>query len=504
MEHRQLTSPTRLPNLPVELIVHIFSFCSFDDVRNLGRTCRYLHNLHNARPVWISLLRNLDIDQAPAIPSYLRLESLSTKELKKTVIKAIRTSDTWHSHETLRVSQVMELRINTADPADLDGIDPRLLPGGQHVLLERRGQLELWSTNSRELVWTAPADSENHGCISFDFELVEDGKTLMVAGVFRDKGSSTNSTTISYARVFSYDFERKKGRLVIKRVLPATELFRLMIRGDFLLVHSTHKFHVLLVNWKTDSSVILSYSDQSGRVVNAPTALVGDQHIVVALDVNPLSLVALPLSSLAGRWSQSAHHAEWEVITIVPEALCKQRGGGAVLQLAPSEGRAAGTGPSVLALHAFSPSWRGADAPMEIHIVAYEHILSDQRTKRLHSYRVQLSRVAEAARGNAPCCQPADSAVSDGQWRLALIAQRTTITNYVPSNLHCIMNSGRMLSVWKRLVCFSLFPSEPQPVKIIELGMGIRLEEESTSASVEPWSGALTIGTPGLVRIVHF
>ncbi|KAH8116477.1 hypothetical protein DFH11DRAFT_1853219 [Phellopilus nigrolimitatus] len=345
------------------------------------------------------------------------------------------------------------------------------------------GRLELWSTNSGELVWTAPADRENHGCISFDFELGEDSKTLMVVGVFVDKGSSTNSTTISYARVFSFDFERKECRLVIERVLPAAELFRLIIRGDFLFVHSTH---VLLVNWKAHSSVILSYLEQSGRVVNAPTVLVGDQHIVVALDINPLSLVALPLSSLAGRWPQSAYHAEWEVITIVPG----HRSCGAVLQLAPYEGQVAGAGPSVLALHAFSPSWRGADAPMEIHIAAYERILGLQRTKRLHSYRVQL--------------QPAVSAVSDEQWRLALVARRTTITNYVPLKSRWIMNSGRMLSVREKLVCFSLFQDALQPVKILNLGMNTRPEEESTSASVKPWSGALTIGTPGLVRIVHF
>lgn len=47
--------------------------------------------------------------------------------------------------------------------------------------MENQGVLELWSLEHGKCIWTAPEDKE---CFSFDCELIGDGSTLNIAGVF--------------------------------------------------------------------------------------------------------------------------------------------------------------------------------------------------------------------------------------------------------------------------------------------------------------------------------
>ena len=72
-----------------------------------------------------------------------------------------------------------ELNFNIDDP--LGWVEPRLLPGGNEVLVENQGVLELWCLKSGQRIWSAPEDKE---CFSFDFELTNEGRTLNIASVF--------------------------------------------------------------------------------------------------------------------------------------------------------------------------------------------------------------------------------------------------------------------------------------------------------------------------------
>lgn len=118
-------------------------------------------------------------------------DSLSHSELERLVVNAVSREKIRESKGAIKVNAIQELDVGAGNvrPGNeefLRRVDPRLLPGGKHVLLEDDGVLKLWSVESGHLLWTA-VTSRDVVCMAFDFEVVEGGDKVMVAGMFIDR-----------------------------------------------------------------------------------------------------------------------------------------------------------------------------------------------------------------------------------------------------------------------------------------------------------------------------
>lgn len=64
-------------------------------------------------------------------------------------------------------------------------VEPHIVPGGKHVLLRNRGQLELWSVNQPTCLWVAPTPSPSFlNCTDFDFDLQQEGAMLVISAAY--------------------------------------------------------------------------------------------------------------------------------------------------------------------------------------------------------------------------------------------------------------------------------------------------------------------------------
>lgn len=62
---------------------------------------------------------------------------------------------------------------------------PRLLPGGRYALLVNGEDLQLWSLEHSTRVWVAePPNANFRICDTFDFELLQGGKVLIITAGF--------------------------------------------------------------------------------------------------------------------------------------------------------------------------------------------------------------------------------------------------------------------------------------------------------------------------------
>ena len=177
----------------------------------------------------------------------------------------------------------------------------------------------------------------------------------------------------------------------------------------------------------------------------------------------------------------------------------------------------------MLALHCFQPTWRGPYAPIEIYIVAYGRTAIVEPINRRHnrflSYRLHLSEKGEES-------------------TLTLAEATSSPAHNLPWNPHSISNAGRMFALRDVFAAYAAFYAAPQPVGVAHFdemlmdGVTADVEEgtenvvnedeqqltfdtvtedgwvlimpEVAISAVEPWSGAVVIGVPGLVRIFNF
>lgn len=138
----------------------------------------------------MSLLQDLDVTQAPDINIHSSIRSLSTIDLQDKSITAVRNSHLWRTPGCLRLRQAQSLQTTPLENIQIEEeeegnerIDPLLLPGGKHALVENQGQLELWSLVPRARIWNA-VPSRVGDCIAFDFEVVDSGNSVMIAALF--------------------------------------------------------------------------------------------------------------------------------------------------------------------------------------------------------------------------------------------------------------------------------------------------------------------------------
>ncbi|KAH8116229.1 hypothetical protein DFH11DRAFT_1741950 [Phellopilus nigrolimitatus] len=518
-----------LPNLPAELLTGVVCKCDLKDVAHMKGTCKCIKNVCDPPPVQKHLLQSLDVTRAPNITPYDRLDSLLPDQMCSKFAEAVGSSHRWlMSGKDKRYAQEASLRITPHTQFNHGGSDekyvfmrPRLLPGGHYALLVNRRDLQLWSLEHSTCVWVAkPPHTYNlRNCDTFDFELLQDGKFLIIAAGF------SNPTSRSVC-VYKFDFESRNGTCVFKCGIPYSSAPpQLMVRGKLVMSFVSRGNQINLFNWKKSEAVILDYDHVNvGLSGRAPTRRFGghgfkphpdhvfiNHHIVTALRVgtSDIMLAAISVSSLDGKWTnvQIRNWTEWKhaVYSFSREngaenrdvlCLTLPRGDGRhmILELHSILGMH-----RMLGMHAFTPAWypkTKTENTAEIFVAAYE-ILED-KTAYLVSYRVQLSGRKVVA-------------TSDIAWHLSLIAQDRAAMSTIPQpslygSVYNISNSGSMFSrIGPEVHCHQLFCKDQQPVGYGRIPSSARdADRELVVMSVEPVSGAVLIVSQGLLRVARF
>ena len=70
-------------------------------------------------------------------------------------------------------------------------VEPRLLPGRPEALVINRGKLEIWHITTKRRLWCVPTVSGDFNCFAFDFEVVDEGKKVIIASADAELGFST-------------------------------------------------------------------------------------------------------------------------------------------------------------------------------------------------------------------------------------------------------------------------------------------------------------------------
>ncbi|KAH8116474.1 hypothetical protein DFH11DRAFT_1506350 [Phellopilus nigrolimitatus] len=505
-----------LLGLPNELIHEVLSHCTSPrDVFNITRTCKNLQGICKSRQIWLSLLQNLDVTQAPDITPYDYLENFSTEEISSKVVRAVRLAYNMQINGALCYVQEKSLSINPHIPHVLESnatnvkrIGPQLLPGGNHAFLVNRGKLELWSFDPTACtpVWVAEKPGVPSVCSAFDFELVQDGEALNVAAAF-----STRSGKI--IRVYEFDFRSQEGKFMFERSIRDYSFPQLVVRGDIVMAIFQGSGRIFLLNWKIQGVIVLDYIPVShpSHPLNSVAVLV-DHHIVIAskFGTRHLKLAAISLSSLDGQWSTHSQWWKWKCIAYSSKIAHANDGedqGVACLRLSDvpldmdDNGMPGGKGPWLLAMHAFTPAWRkrtdpNVPVPGEIFVVAH-HELSD-KSHQLLSYRVKLSaHTVDVARR--------ETAASDIIWNLSLVTRGCSEVPVKPMGIS-ISNTGHMFMLHDGFVlCCQLFCSGKQPANKLSIHADILKDPKlcPTVMTVEPVTGALVIRTPGSLRVAQ-
>ena len=117
---------------------------------------------------------------------------LTASELKAVVNRAISRHEAWSKAHKAHKLDVKNLPFPIRALWREGVAEPRILPGGKHMLLLMEGQLQLWTIEPQECIWTAPRCAGQETCLIFEFELIDNGKKIRVATIDVDEESRAN------------------------------------------------------------------------------------------------------------------------------------------------------------------------------------------------------------------------------------------------------------------------------------------------------------------------
>lgn len=136
----------------------------------------------------MSLIRNLDVHQAPSFAPFEQVNVLSTADIRHRVIRAIKTSRNWTKPGAIRVRTLATIKLSPRDHPDEIGFYSRMKPevvaGGKYVIAENQGQIEVFSVCDSKRLWSGPEPGEPVYCHSFGSEIQEGGSALIVAAAY--------------------------------------------------------------------------------------------------------------------------------------------------------------------------------------------------------------------------------------------------------------------------------------------------------------------------------
>lgn len=228
-----------------------------------------------------------------------------------------------------------------------------------------------------------------------------------------------------------------------------------------------------------------------------------DRHLVSFKRGSQFSALAVPVSTLNGHWTESRDPDEWQTVTVNADDW-------PVITSGSEYTREMTDPPLIFAVHYFKPTWI-RNSPTEIYVATLDR--KGYKPTHLVSYRLQLSTPPEpesllTSETSHKLIKPSTNFHKKSP--LSLVSSSRAPMSRLPWNPDSLSNAGRMFTITVRdkVLCFSLFPKdpsnpEPLPVNALALDTDIGTTDEDVVATVEPWSGAIVVGTPGRVRVFY-
>lgn len=229
-----------------------------------------------------------------------------------------------------------------------------------------------------------------------------------------------------------------------------------------------------------------------------------DGHLVSFNRGAQFSALAAPLSIVDGQWSTSRNPDHWETVVVKADDW-------PILNIDAEDTRESSDVPLIFGVHSFKPTWVEG-APTEIYVASFDRKGRRIGNRNIISYRLRLTAEeprAEQHETSDPVLHSLSSNTKPKKSPLVLVSVSHVPVSYQPWNPDSFTNAGRMCILMRNTVrCFSLFPSTPstlktQPMNWLELDEDIGMTEEDVIMTVEPWSGAIAVGTPGRVRVFY-
>lgn len=253
------------------------------------------------------MLRGLDYDYVPDIPPHVDLESLSTADLREKIARSFRSHRNWTSPTGPTPSRLKAVRLSTARTDDDRMHGVKLIPGGHYIVLVTDRVLELRRVESTpagqsddaNLVWKDDDPKfARHGARSYDFILVDNGNSLIIAVCMElldgehnvlsyvfifvyfaiNKALFHAITSRSYLRVIRLDLKSYESVTLASSAVPyrASDLpihmqdVRVTKQYAMMKVYCANPGHteIILMDWKNKLSVALRQASDRELVSN--------------------------------------------------------------------------------------------------------------------------------------------------------------------------------------------------------------------------------------------
>ncbi|KLO12886.1 hypothetical protein SCHPADRAFT_997797 [Schizopora paradoxa] len=483
-----------LLGLPSELLSHVCAMLEVPDVLQLSSTCRYFSHLCSQRSLWLNLLDELDFYETPDFPPHRAISSYSTKELRIRTINAVNIARSSRGDGMLRFSHLNRIHIPVREQTDellVRKVDPLLLPGGQRMLVNNQGYLELWSVakfdSEHHCLWQTNPTNDFGKVVSFHGEVVECDTAIVIAGIF------VNARSHLRLRVYRFDEESQQCRLATETELPASVHASHVpkLYGKFILIYRSGLLEVSIFDWASKRRNTVTFTDAHGEDFQIKSALLIEDILVAIGDCsddhqsNTIRIFSVRVERLLSNNRDSdADNEDYTSVRIHH------------LQLLHGTGGRWG-----FAVNAFRPSWkRRSNVPIEIFVVA----LGQSRKMTMHSFRLQLDT------SNNDETQTTVTIPASGFLRMHLKeTSRAVCTQHPLAISNSLSYSGLFFTLSPTFKCFAAFHDDAQPSAIHAKTSELLLEglvhgnKNSALVSIEPRSNAISVGSEGMASILR-
>ncbi|KAJ7181644.1 hypothetical protein C8R43DRAFT_969773 [Mycena crocata] len=324
------------------VILLLTEYCDIKSVVALSGTNKYLHRLAFTKDIWMSFVSSLVqrrfIDKRP---DSLEFKHFSTEQLVNEVKRALRGPSSWSlPHPNLitpnsisRTSNTIQKAVNRLKklisqpppamptfPLDESrrimlhphistgpGVlfwenSAKLLPGGEYVLFQNWGKLECWSVFEDRSIWTHMCSMGHATVLDFAGELIEDHGAVILTCQ-----RSWNDPRQNFVEISTLDLKDGISTLAVVCRAPDSAhdgpYTGCVVCGSIVAVNMYDACNLLLINWRTNSCVVLQTNDYSPSSFGSQTALIPDYVLLALGTTKGYHLAASPLTALEKFWA---------------------------------------------------------------------------------------------------------------------------------------------------------------------------------------------------------
>ncbi|KIM84432.1 hypothetical protein PILCRDRAFT_6101 [Piloderma croceum F 1598] len=268
---------------------------------DMDQTCRHLHTLAFDKQVWLALMGDLEARLFLDRPPEQHLRDLTTTELINLAKRMVHGPRTWsHLSPSRFVSHQHVLHpMILIEPGCLYWRnEPKLLPGGKYVLFK------------------------NHNCrqelavvCNFAAEMIINGQAAVIIicqHIYVDHPNREN-----FVEIVHFDFLTETPLLLLCAFVPKTNYdnpyFHPRVHSDIAMVGIHMTTQMLLINWKTESCIILSFSSTQHNVALVCGYIITSEPVPPS-DISRISVI--DIQSLAEYWMPIDSMEHWKSVAI--------------------------------------------------------------------------------------------------------------------------------------------------------------------------------------------